>query len=57
MGRNRNREDVLLLQRVDPLLVNVERRHAQALVDEGVDEGFSDSPAAASRWPLYPQSG
>ena len=34
---------MLLLQRANPFLVNVERRHAQALLDEGVDKGFSNS--------------
>jgi hypothetical protein len=34
---------MLLLQRADPLLVNVERRHAEALLDKAVDQSFSDS--------------
>jgi hypothetical protein len=37
------RVSVLVLERADPLLVNVERHDAQILFDEDVDKGFSDS--------------
>jgi hypothetical protein len=45
---------VLVLERADPLLVNVERHDAQILFDEGVDKGFSIPPAVPVTMATFP---
>jgi hypothetical protein len=39
---------------MDPLLVNIERRHAQALLDKAVDEAFPIPPAAPVTMATFP---